>query len=76
MIHYFFEEIDAVTIDSTTTEWLENLILSEGKKPGEINYIFCNDDYLLKVNQDFLQVFIYIRLTRREIEVNTSYGIV
>jgi len=55
MIHYFFEEIDAVTIDSTTTEWLENLILSEGKKPGEINYIFCNDDYLLKVNQDFLQ---------------------
>ena len=24
------------------------------KKPGEINYIFCDDEYLLKINQDFL----------------------
>ena len=33
---------------------MENLIISENKKPGEINYIFCDDDYLLKVNQDYL----------------------
>lgn len=25
------------------------------KKLGEINYIFCDDEYLLKVNQDYLQ---------------------
>ena len=24
------------------------------KKLGEINYIFCDDEYLLKINQDFL----------------------
>ncbi len=36
-------------------EWLEEIILSEEKKLGEINYIFCDDDYLLKVNQDYLQ---------------------
>jgi rRNA maturation RNase YbeY len=24
------------------------------KKLGEINYIFCDDEYLLKVNQDYL----------------------
>lgn len=35
--------------------WLEEIILSEEKKPGDINYIFCDDDYLLKVNQDYLQ---------------------
>ncbi len=25
------------------------------KKLGEINYIFCDDEYLLKINQDYLQ---------------------
>ena len=30
------------------------LIKSEGFKVGQVNYIFCNDEYLLKVNRDFL----------------------
>lgn len=54
MINYFFENIDSQDIHPQTSEWLENLIISENKKPGDINYIFCDDDYLLKVNQDFL----------------------
>ena len=54
MINYFFEEIDKVEIHSKTSEWLKNLIQTENKKLGEINYIFCADDYLLKVNQDYL----------------------
>ena len=33
---------------------IEKLILNEEKKVGNINYIFCDDEYLLKVNQDFL----------------------
>lgn len=54
MINYFFENIDQKNIDSNISTWLEDLILSENKKPGDINYIFCDDDYLLKVNQDYL----------------------
>lgn len=54
MINYFFENIDPKKIDSNISNWLEDLILSENKKPGDINYIFCDDDYLLKVNQDYL----------------------
>ena len=54
MINYFFENIDSRDIHPDTSKWLENLIISENKKPGEINYIFCDDDYLLKVNQDYL----------------------
>lgn len=54
MINYFFENIDQKKIDSNISNWLEDLILSENKKPGDINYIFCDDDYLLKVNQDYL----------------------
>lgn len=54
MINYFFENIDPNDIHPNTSKWLENLIISENKKLGDINYIFCDDDYLLKVNQDFL----------------------
>lgn len=54
MINYFFENIAPKKIDSNISIWLEDLILSENKKAGDINYIFCDDDYLLKVNQDYL----------------------
>ena len=54
MIQYHFEEIQKFPIETTLSEWLENLIVSEGKKLGKINYIFCDDEYLLKVNRDFL----------------------
>ena len=55
MIQFFFEDIDPIEIDSRTNEWLQTLIVLEGKKVGKINYIFLSDDGLLKVNRDFLQ---------------------
>ena len=55
MIQFFFENIDKITIDSTLAVWLEDIILTEGKKPGDINYIFCDDEYLLQVNKEYLQ---------------------
>lgn len=55
MIQFFFENIDPIEIDSSTNEWLQKLIVEEGKKVGKINYIFLSDDGLLKVNRDFLQ---------------------
>lgn len=55
MIQYFFENIDQIEISDSSTKWLGEIIISEQKKPGEINYIFCDDEYLLKVNQDYLQ---------------------
>lgn len=55
MINYFFEEITPIIIDKTITEWLENLILLEEKKLGKIQYIFCNDEYLLNMNKEYLQ---------------------
>ena len=36
------------------TEWICNVILSEDFEVGEINYIFCDDIYLNKINQEFL----------------------
>ena len=34
--------------------WIKNVIASEGKKTGEISFIFCDDDYLLEINQQYL----------------------
>ena len=36
-------------------EWISNVILSEGFEVGEINYIFCDDIFLHKINQEFLK---------------------
>ena len=34
--------------------WVKEVISSEGKKTGEISFIFCDDDYLLDINQKYL----------------------
>ena len=34
--------------------WLNAIISSEDKIDGDITYIFCDDDYLLKINQEYL----------------------
>lgn len=34
--------------------FIKSLVLSEGFIPGDIAVVFCSDEYLLKVNQDFL----------------------
>lgn len=54
MIHFFYEDLPE-TVNTEYISWLEDLISNEEKKLGSINYIFCDDEYLLKVNQDYLQ---------------------
>ena len=53
MIHFFYENTEE-KIQENLKIWIEKIIISEEKTPGEINYIFCDDEYLLKINQDFL----------------------
>lgn len=54
MIHFFYENTEE-KIDENLKIWIKKIIISEEKKLGKINYIFCDDEYLLKINQDFLQ---------------------
>lgn len=54
MIQFFYENLPE-SVSADYKKWLEDIILSEQKKLGEINYIFCDDEYLLKINQDYLQ---------------------
>ncbi|MCC2590416.1 rRNA maturation RNase YbeY [Chryseobacterium sp. MFBS3-17] len=55
MTTFFFEDTEPIVIEERTRTWLHHIISSEGKKPGDLQYIFCSDDYLLQVNRDYLQ---------------------
>lgn len=54
MIQFFYENLEP-SVNTDYQQWLKDIILSENKKLGEINYIFCDDEHLLKINQDYLQ---------------------
>ncbi len=34
--------------------WLNEVAKQEGKKILELSYVFCSDDYLLQINQEYL----------------------
>ena len=38
-----------------TTNWIKSIAQQYNKKIGEIAYIFCSDDYILKINNEYLQ---------------------
>ncbi|WP_417212947.1 rRNA maturation RNase YbeY [Bizionia sp.] len=54
MISFNYEnnfKIDNIQILQT---WIEGVIVSEKFELGEINYIFCDDDYLHNLNVEYL----------------------
>ena len=52
----FYSENDFVLEDHGKYEsWIERVIASEEKKLEELSYIFCDDEYLLNLNEEFLQ---------------------
>lgn len=39
--------------------YILNIFIKEKKKPGGINFIFCNDEFLLEINKQFLNHHYY-----------------
>lgn len=54
MISYNYETEFLISNEEDYTSWIENVIESEGKDLGELSYIFCDDEYLLEINQQYL----------------------
>ncbi len=54
MITYNFETLFNLNDTSIISDWIHKVISNEGLETGEINFIFCDDDYLLKLNVAFL----------------------
>jgi len=55
-IHFFSENVHFVLKQKKKIrKWIDLTIKSESKITDEINYIFCNDAYLLSLNLKYLQ---------------------
>jgi probable rRNA maturation factor len=55
-INFFTEDITYTLKNKRLTKsWITNAITTEGYELAELNFILCSDDYLLRINQDFLQ---------------------
>lgn len=54
MISFNYETEFQLDHETRYEEWLSAVIVSEEKKEGEISYIFCDDDYLLEINKQYL----------------------
>ena len=56
MISYFFEDTDFLFKGKTlNNKWLRLVAESEIRRISDINIIFCSDNYILDVNQQYLQ---------------------
>jgi probable rRNA maturation factor len=54
MISFNYETSFELQDEAKYEGWISEVIESEDKTEGEINYIFCDDEYLLQKNIEFL----------------------
>lgn len=54
MISFNYETDFELSDETAISDWLSQVIVSESKKEGDINYIFCDDEYLHKINLQYL----------------------
>ena len=55
MIHFCTEDITFSLKEKLKHKaWLNEVAKQEGKKILELSYVFCSDNYLLQINQEYL----------------------
>lgn len=54
MIAFNYETDFELVNEEKFSNWISDSIINEGFEEGEINYIFCDDEYLHKLNVEFL----------------------
>ena len=55
MITFNYETSFQLKDENLLEKWVEKTVSNQGFSIGEINYIFCDDAYLHKLNVEFLQ---------------------
>lgn len=55
MIQFNYETDFLLESEERLSSWIFDTIVSEGFKEYDINYIFCDDDYLYNLNVEFLK---------------------
>ncbi|WP_316810537.1 rRNA maturation RNase YbeY [Pedobacter heparinus] len=55
-IHFFTEDTNySLKKKTLIKDWIKSAIIEEGYRLQELNFILCSDEYLLRMNQDYLQ---------------------
>ena len=54
MINFNYETDFKLDSEEQISNWITETIFSETYKLGDINYVFCDDEYLHKLNVEFL----------------------
>jgi rRNA maturation RNase YbeY len=55
-IEFFFEEVSIPGFsEEEIREWIIGVIENEKNVPGDVSFIFCNDQYLYQMNVQYLQ---------------------
>ena len=54
-IQFSFQTNHPLKSRTKIKQWIKQVIEAKGKKTGNITYIFCDDEYLLEVNKQYLQ---------------------
>ena len=56
MISFETKNVEMPLIDlSRVSRWLEEVAVTHDRHVGNINYLFCDDEEILRVNREFLQ---------------------
>lgn len=54
MIEFYSETNFQIKNKKKLTHWISRVVEEENQKPGEITYVFCDDEYLFALNKKFL----------------------
>ena len=55
MIDFHYLTDTPIENETQYADWINRIISSEGSRIGQLDFIFCDDAYLLKINQDYLE---------------------
>ncbi|UII77624.1 rRNA maturation RNase YbeY [Flagellimonas sp. HMM57] len=55
MIDFHFKSDLILEDKEKYSDWITRVIQSEAHSLGDIDYIFCDDDYLLEINKEYLE---------------------
>ena len=55
MIEFYSENVEVQTESADLRKWIIEIIVQEGRKEGDLTYVFCDDNYLLDINIKYLK---------------------
>lgn len=55
MISFFAEDVEPIEQEAHLTHWISSILINEGYQSEALNFILCNDAYLLDINVKYLK---------------------